>query len=566
MALSCPPLLVLLGPLALHSHPNLVQQFRDFQFLDNSAGIMHIGEAILTLFLSTLISFVEAGTGGYVTLINASPYDWKLTYSHSYQMDFKPAQLIPAGTSHEQYVEFYYNRDDAAEATYELIGSPEPASFQLQARGSEGMHLQVSYLDNLTSLNNAEESTIPLGFEHDGGVSFILSGDGIEPYISTNPPVGWMQATLKTVGPKTLREISIPTSHDAGMSEITGPFGGIAHNTKTQSGHIFDQLMNGARWFDIRPVNFAGGWYTGHFTDIPKYIPFITAVGATGRSMIDIVVDINRFTSQHPGELIVLDLTHEMDGTGDYWEWELAEEQWQCLYELLRDIKNLWSVTSNIPEDYTSVPLSTFIQPGSKSAVLIRLPSYAPLPRESMICQLHDGCGHSAFVHDLHFPVGGSYSDTSDKEFLATDQITKLQSLRLTSNSLMQCSTWTITLGSFWDMISFWNEARSIIGQARVAHRMLFSKLWPAISENTYPNLIEVDDFHNSQFTALAMAINNKYAKSAPNATGKVQKGVEQPSRVNVMLLPSATATSLRIAPTSTPATLRIRGRAVEPR
>jgi len=95
---------------------------------------------------------------------------------------------------------------------------------------------------------------------------------------------------------------------------------------------------------------------------------------------------------------------------------------------------------------------------------------------------------------------------------------------------------------------------------------MLFSKLWPAISENTYPNLIEVDDFHNSQFTALAMAINNKYAKSAPNATGKVQKGVEQPSRVNVMLLPSATATSLRIAPTSTPATPRIRGRAVEPR
>jgi hypothetical protein len=62
------------------------------------------------------------------------------------------------------------------------------------------------------------------------------------------------------------------------------------------------------------------------------------------------------------------------------------------------------------------------------------------------------------------------------------------------------------------------------------------------------------------------MAINNKYAKSAPNATGKARKGVEQHSRLNVTLLTSATATSLRVAPTSTPATLRIRGRAVEPR
>ncbi|PMD27267.1 PLC-like phosphodiesterase [Hyaloscypha hepaticicola] len=479
---------------------------------------MHVGEATSTLFFCTLISLVEAGTGGYVTLINASPYDWNLTYSHSYQMDFKPAQLIPAGTSHEQYVEFYYNKDDAAEATYELVGSSEPASFQLQARGSGGMHLQVYYLDTLTSLNNPERSTIPLGFEHDGGVSFILAGDGIEPYISTNPPVGWMQATLSTIGPKTLREISIPASHDAGMSQVTGFYGGIPHNTNTQSGHIFDQLVNGARWFDVRPVHLGTGWYTGHFSN------FITALGATGRGLIDIVADINKFTSQHPGELIVLDLTHEMDGAGVHWKWELTVEQWQYLYEVLGHIKDLWSVTSNIPQDYTSVPLSTFIHPGSKSAVLIRLPGYAPLPRASMMCEFHDGCGYSAFIHDTHFPLVGAYSDTDDKEFLVTDQITKLQSFRITSDSTMQCSVWTITLAGIWDMISFWDEACSIIGQARLAHRMLFSRLWPVINKNTYPNLIEVDDFHNSQFTALAMAINNKYAKSAPKAAGKVRR------------------------------------------
>src|ERR1700712_3210328 len=98
---------------------------------------MHFRKGVGFLLLSTLLPFVAAGPGGYVNLINASPYDWKLTYSHSYQMDWQPAALIPAGTNHEQYLEWWYhhgnNGDCAAEATYELVGSPGTA-FQLQAR------------------------------------------------------------------------------------------------------------------------------------------------------------------------------------------------------------------------------------------------------------------------------------------------------------------------------------------------------------------------------------------------------------------------------------------------
>jgi len=38
--------------------------------------------AFLTLFASTC----EAKKKGSVTLINATPYNWKLTYAHQYQM------------------------------------------------------------------------------------------------------------------------------------------------------------------------------------------------------------------------------------------------------------------------------------------------------------------------------------------------------------------------------------------------------------------------------------------------------------------------------------------------
>jgi hypothetical protein len=38
-----------------------------------------------------------AGPAGYVTLINATPYDWKLTSIRQYQMEYGFPSLITAG-------------------------------------------------------------------------------------------------------------------------------------------------------------------------------------------------------------------------------------------------------------------------------------------------------------------------------------------------------------------------------------------------------------------------------------------------------------------------------------
>ncbi|KAN0108175.1 PLC-like phosphodiesterase [Hyaloscypha variabilis] len=481
---------------------------------------MRFGKAVWLALCHLLMSLprVAAGPGGYVTLINGSPYDWKLTYSHSYQMDWKPAAVIPAGRSHQQYLEFWYhwgdNGDSAAEATYELVGSPEKATFQLQARQSNGKKIRVQYLDNLTSLNNQRHSLIDLGFEHDGSVLFVLDGDGQEPYISSHPPAGWMNVTLSTIKSKSLREIAIPASHNAGMSENNIFFGGIAHNTETQSLKMHEQLLNGARWFDIRPYynglkSDTCQWYTGHFS---KLSGGKDVVGGVGQSIKNIVNSINDFTERYPGELIILDMSHELsrEVQGVGFKWSYTPDQWQYLYELMGRIKDLWITNGTIPTDYSSVPLSTFIQPGSRSAVLIRIPDHAPLPLE-VATKYYEYLPLSPFVRESNLSLTGSYTNTEDPNTLTSDQLKKLRDLRPSRESMIQRSTWTITPG-LGKLMDIFNAKNSIIGQAVHAHRKLFSSLWPALTKSTYPNLIEVDNI-NSQITALCMAINNRFAR-----------------------------------------------------
>lgn len=49
--------------------------------------------------LSLFITDALAWGVGHVTLINATPYDWNLTTSDSYQMDWRFPSIIRAGRS-----------------------------------------------------------------------------------------------------------------------------------------------------------------------------------------------------------------------------------------------------------------------------------------------------------------------------------------------------------------------------------------------------------------------------------------------------------------------------------
>lgn len=449
---------------------------------------------------------VLAGPGGDLNYINASPYNWKLKHSHSYQISWTPPEVIAVGSSVKQYIEYDQKRDtgdSAAEATYELEGSPGPAQFTIMARQDHGKRVMVQYNEYLASIGSPENSLLDLGFDKNGAVLFALAGDGETPYAGGVPPMGWLQATLPTIGKMTLRQISMPLSHDSGMSEIQAVpwFSGVKHNVVTQTVPIYEQLQHGARWFDIRPFLRSGEWYTGHFSRSLGQ----AHVGGAGRSLDNIISDINTFTSQTPGELIVLELGHELK----FWpmkvpRWypNLSDDDWMSLYDKLSGINDLWipaNDTIHSQQDLSTLPLSTFIQPGSKSAVILRIPYSSP------------DIGYPA-VREHRLPTTGSYSDTRDPVYLSQDQLDKLRQNRRSKSDNMHRATYTITQqGTQISDVGNWKA--SIVGLAYQAHRVLLGDLWNELSGNTYPNLVEVDNLHNRQVTALCVAINEHFAR-----------------------------------------------------
>lgn len=414
-------------------------------------------------------------------------------------------------------------------------------SFTVQVQRRPKKLVKVKFNDELLSLNNPQGSTINLGYVRRGSHLFTLAGSGTEshPFVSTNPPTTWMQSTLDTIGSRSLREISMPVSHDSGMSENTGLHGGVKHNIITQSFNVFDQLRLGARYLDIRPVSFRGKFWAGHFQKLK-----IGAVGCSGRSINKTVTDINRFTDIHPGELIIIDISHDMNSNNKYTPF--TNNEWQNLYHIFNQINDLWiPISDDIPYDLSTLPLSSFITPGSRSSVLIRLPNGAPLPdsnfrkRETEEYEVGETIDSSdqeslpahtqvnildapsplitsrAFINQDRLPQTGWWADAQTASNLADDQLFKFSTLRNFPMDEMHRSTWTITQKGRY-IFNVGVHKHSIIGLAKQAHRALYAQLWPRLTSVQWPNLIEVDNVRDSSVASLCMAINRRFVNPDP--------------------------------------------------
>ena len=325
------------------------------------------------------MELVAMGMGGFLTLINATPYEWDLIYHHSFCMNgwdsAFPTSIGPGGAE-RIYVEFdtwevFDDTQDAAEAIYSFGPSSSPFSFQVQARGNSGAnvfdpHLQIQF-DNFQTPGNPRGSILNLGWNHgyphavatsgafgqplnlwgNGSVTFILSMDAAGNLHSSNPPgATWMSDNLGTLGGRTLRQLCMPGTHDSGMSQIGSctEFGD-AFNTRTQSQGIYGQLVEGARYFDIRPVISDGVFVTGHYSFLGS---ILKSQGCNGQSIAGVIDDINRFTGQVLGGrqergLIILSLSADMNtdlGEGNYRS--LTQEEWNRLLGELQQINHLY--------------------------------------------------------------------------------------------------------------------------------------------------------------------------------------------------------------------------------
>ncbi|KAI8994212.1 hypothetical protein BD414DRAFT_506670 [Trametes punicea] len=114
------------------------------------------------------------GQGGFLTIYNATQYDWKKTYQHSYQMnawDFPNLVEFDEGVGKKP-------GDDAGDVDFELQGAPAGhATFRLAV---SFRNLWARFATFAVTL--APNTPIPvggqveLGWRHDGTVVFILAG------------------------------------------------------------------------------------------------------------------------------------------------------------------------------------------------------------------------------------------------------------------------------------------------------------------------------------------------------------------------------------------------------
>ncbi|HTW84053.1 MAG TPA: hypothetical protein VMD91_08315 [Candidatus Sulfotelmatobacter sp.] len=443
------------------------------------------------------------GQGGEISLVNGTSYAWQLTYQHHYQMNaWTFPSTIAAQTVQTVYVEWddhvgHKTKDDGGEATYTLVGTPY--SFQIQARGVPYRHLQVQYV-SLPTENNPPGEILDIGWVHDGTVPFVLAGQSGS-FASSSMPVAWMQANFGSLGARTLRTLCIPGSHDAGMSTLGSHTVGVAPcNVLTQTTGIGGQLLQGSRYFDIRPVIAGATYQTGHYSSVEKTIDNKKLqfwVGGNGQAIADIVNDINAFTSTNK-ELVILNLSHDLNtdvGNANYRPF--TQTEWNGLFQELLALNNRSVVTT---ADLTQVPINQLMGNGKAGVVLIVRPAGDDISLGSYANQ--------GFYTDAQCPIFDSYSNTENLQTMISDQLQKMRTQRTSPTSPWFLLSWTLTQGTSDALTCASGGGVSIIDLADSANPRIYSDLYGSCTSRCYPNILYIDDVKSPNIAALAMAIN----------------------------------------------------------
>lgn len=326
-------------------------------------------------------------------------------------------------------------------------------------------------------------------------------------FASSNPPSDWMRANLSTLGPRSLSQIAIVGSHDAGMSKITHkeavPDFLLNSFVLTQFNPIAGQLQDGSRYFDVRPIIGGGEYCTGHYTG---------SVGARGERIQDIINDVNNYTASNK-ELIIINLSHDSNTDNGYKGF--SQEEWNRLFAQLEGIKDRIILNDNEAKDLSKLPLNRFLGSGSAAVVLVL--EAAP--------HIQLGKWHNqGFFYQSQLNVRNEYSNTPDCVQMSRGQLDKLDHLSPTDPRLFLLS-WTLTQPSppsdinisnatdpstIKGLESFLMALKPIKTMAYSANKALFSDLLPHCKPHVAPNILYVDYLEGRDFAALAMAINDK--------------------------------------------------------
>jgi len=432
-------------------------------------------------------------------LINATPYHWRRGYINGYQVHDWTVwpEYINPGESASVRVRSHggsIGADSAAEVRYHLEGTSEPMALQVEYRKGDSHHVWVRFMESLRTLNNAPKTEHDLGFLNSpGGVGFVLAGTEGH-FLSNDPPLNWMKATLPGIGHLPLRELAMPRSHHAGMWKAVAPIGaGVPSNTLTQNDGLWDQIRNGGiRVLDIRATRWHDHFRESHASKV-GILGWQGMFGAGVEEMIDIV---NEFNREVPGELFIWDIHMVARSADRHWQplndWETNE-----LYQLLKKLEHRVVIPDN--EDITWWPLERLIGRG-KSAVIVRISSSWLLDHP----KVKFPGGREGFATDRNFPLHDHWSAKNNVGSMVDDEIGAMASNRTRRDMAVFDMQWIITQ----DAGQIFMPVKSIMVLNEPAWRTLYREFWDALTDESYPNWLTMDGMHGNQIKAMCMAIN----------------------------------------------------------
>jgi hypothetical protein len=124
-------------------------------------------------------------------------------------------------------------------------------------------------------------------------------------------PSSWMGDHWDLLSKRPLYRMCFPGSHDSGTYMSTHQTSFSSERvTKTQILDIQGQLMQGVRYYDLRPVVYGdeNAFYTAHSSDLTKIgLGYQGAIGAELRAALD---QVRAFVSQNRKELVILRFSH----------------------------------------------------------------------------------------------------------------------------------------------------------------------------------------------------------------------------------------------------------------
>lgn len=246
----------------------------------------------------------------------------------------------------------------------------------------------------------------------------VFSFSAPTPQIDT---ANWMKSIPSD---RTINSLVIPATHDTGMYMTKHcTLFVFPEWTQTQALSIFDQLMVGTRYFDIRVDYDHNELVTYHRTD---------SSGCNGDSLKNILDAATQFLSLHPSEVIIIKFSHTRD------DWGHNQS------DITKKVINLLETTYHAylyVSDFDKINLSSLQLAQTRGKII------AVFDKEyQSFINPHLGIfNYQDYNHSGNLTVYDQFSDTSDYKDMMDDQITKLKKYAGLNQSYLFLLSWTLT-------------------------------------------------------------------------------------------------------------------------